>query len=233
MATASGSHVLRQALSGTSKFLVDAAGTGALLLLMFAVGVEFRTYRPPQGRPSRRWQLVLPVTLPIVLCGAAAWPFAPQLTAANGNPFYAWSFVGIALSVTAVPVLALVIDDLRIGSMPLSGATMRISVLTDGAAWTPVTIMLIATARHSSALEKLGTGIVLLTAVVVLPRIINRYSIFEENAARAIAMFACALTGASATQLLGLHPALGAVIAGYYFPAALTNPSAKQALGHH
>lgn len=231
-AVAGGWHPAQLAPSGASKFLVDAAGTGGLLLLMFSVGLELRSHRLPPGQRSTGWQLIAAVAFPIVVCAAAAWPFAHELTGPQGNPLSAWIFVGVALGVTAVPVLVLVIADLRISSSPVAQTAMRISVLTDGLAWAVVTVLLIvSTTAGSTSLEEISVGAVLLAVVVaVLPRIFHRFSFFQQNTARAITMFAYALTGAAGTQLLGLHPALGAVIAGYFFPAALTSPDAKHVL---
>ncbi|MEE3755352.1 cation:proton antiporter [Mycobacterium intracellulare] len=230
-AVAAGWHPAQLALSGASKFLVDAAGTGGLLLLMFSVGLELRSHRAPGQRSTGR-QLISAVAFPIVVCAAAACPFAHQLTGSKGNPLSAWIFVGVALGVTAVPVLVLVIADLGISSSPVAQTAMRISVLTDGFAWAMMTLLLIVSTNIGAAsLGELGVGAVLMAVVVaVLPRMFHRISIFQQNTARAITMFAYALTGAAGTQLLGLHPALGAVIAGYFFPAALTSPDAKRVL---
>lgn len=231
-AVAAGWRPAQLALSGASKFLVEAAGTGGLLLLMFSVGLELRSHRLPPGQQSTGWQLISAVAFPIVVCAAAAWPFAQELRAPQGNPMSAWIFVGVALGVTAVPVLVLVIADLAISSSPIAQTAIRISVLTDGFAWAVVTVLLIAsTTVGSTSLGELGVGAALLAVVVaVLPPILHRCSFLQQNAARAITMFAYALTGAAGTQLLGLHPALGAVIAGYLFPATLISPHAKHTL---
>lgn len=231
-AVAAGWRPSQLALSGASKFLVDAAGTGGLLLLMFSVGLELRSHRLPAGQRSTGWQLIAAVVFPIVICAAAAWPFAHELTGAQGNPLSAWIFVGVALGVTAVPVLVLVIADLGISASPVAQTAMRISVLTDGFAWAAVTVLLIVSSNvGSTSLGEISVGAVLLVVVVaVLPRIFQRFSFFQQNTARAITLFAYVLTGAAGTQLLGMHPALGAVIAGYFFPAELTSPAAKHVL---
>jgi len=44
-------------LSATSKSLIEAVGQAGLLLLMFLVGIELRTYGK-SGERSLRWQLV-------------------------------------------------------------------------------------------------------------------------------------------------------------------------------
>lgn len=226
------SQSIRIVLPGTSKFLVESAGTAGLLLLMFAVGIELRTHRQTKDGRPRHWQLGAAAMFPIALCAAAAWPFAHQLTGMKGNTFSAWAFVGVALGVTAVPVLVLVIQDLRVTSSPVARAAIRIAVITDGLAWAMVTLLLVLTAKHGAmSAAELGIGVALLVVVILIaPRIISRYRAFEQNSPRAITMFACALTGAASTQILGLHPAVGAIIAGYFFPATLTNDRAKHVL---
>lgn len=231
-AVAAGWHPAQLALSGASKFLVEAAGTGGLLLLMFSVGLELRSHRLAPRHRSTGWQLIPAVAFPSVVCAAAAWPFARELTGPSGKPLSAWIFVSVALGVTAVPVLVLVIADLRIASSPVAQTAMHISVLSDGFAWAVVALLLVvSTHGGSTSWGKVSVGAVLLAAVVpLLPRIFHRFSFFQQDTARTVTMFAYALTGAAATQLLGLHPALGAVIAGYFFPVALSSPEARGAL---
>lgn len=225
------SQSVRIVLPSTSKFLVESVGTAGLLLLMFAVGIELRTHHQSTEQRPRQWQLGAAAVFPIALCAAAALPFAHQLTGSKGNAFSAWVFVGVALGVTAVPVLVLVIQDIKITSSPVARAAVRIAVITDGLAWALVTILLILTAKHGATTTELGIGVALLAIVVLIaPLIINRHQMFEQNSTRAITMFTCALTGAASTQILGLHPAVGAIIAGYFFPAALTNAGANHVL---
>src|ERR1700728_4910251 len=73
-------------LSPTSKSLIDAVGQAGLLLLMFLVGIELRAYsKSTTTERSPVWQLVPCVVAPIVVCAAAAWPFAHQLVGPHGN----------------------------------------------------------------------------------------------------------------------------------------------------
>src|ERR1700689_5925832 len=130
-------------LSATSKSLIDAVGQAGLLLLLFLVGIELRTYSKSSAR-SPLWQLVPCVAIPIIACAAATWPFAHRLVGPDRNPLHVWLFVGVALSVTAVPVLVLIMKDLGV-SAPIPGIALRIAVATDAAAW------------------GLGTGLILMT----------------------------------------------------------------------
>jgi Kef-type K+ transport system membrane component KefB len=220
-------------LSATSKSLIDAVGQAGLLLLMFLVGIELRAYsKSTTTERSPVWQLVPCVVAPIVVCAAAAWPFAHQLVGPQGNSLQAWVFVGVALSVTAVPVLVLLIQDLGVPA-PIPAVGLRIAVTADATAWALVTaLILFTTDLDSVSVTAVCAGVALLfTVMLVLPRILQRwYQGNQQSAPFVVAMFAYALTGAAATQISGFHPAIGAVIAGLFFPAGLANEASHRAL---
>src|ERR1700734_1073994 len=163
-------------LSATSKSLIDDVGQAGLLLLLFLVGVELRSYSKQQGERSSLWQLVPCVLIPVVVCAAAAFPFAHRLVGPDHNPLHVWLFVGVALSVTAVPVLVLIIKDLGVPA-PIPGVALRIAVATDAAAWALVTALILVTRDMSSiSLPSLCVGVALLGVVIlVLPRIVQRW----------------------------------------------------------
>ncbi|MET0898014.1 MAG: cation:proton antiporter [Mycobacterium sp.] len=208
----------------TSRYLLEAAGTAGLLLLMFLVGTELRTF----GRSDDAafgWRLVPCVVLPIVVCALAALPFAHVLGKPGHTEHYGWLFVGVALGVTAVPVLVTIIADLGIGSLPVASSALRIAVVTDGVAWILVTAMVIATTNVSAvSIPALAAGAALLLAVtVVVPRVVERTELLQQGGLLAVVLAGSALAGAEATQFLGFHPAIGAVIAGFFFPAGVAD----------
>jgi Kef-type K+ transport system membrane component KefB len=218
-------------LSATSKSLIDDVGQAGLLLLLFLVGIELRSYSKTTER-SPVWQLVPCVVIPIVACAAAAFPFAHRLVGPDHNPVHVWLFVGVALSVTAVPVLVLIMKDLGVPA-PIPGVALRIAVSTDAAAWALVTLLILLTTDLSSvSVPALCVGAGLLFIVMfVLPRIVQRlFQDSPQGAPFVVAMFAYVLIGAAATQVFGLHAALGAVVAGLFFPAGLANEASERAL---
>lgn len=220
-------------LSATSKSLIDDVGQAGLLLLLFLVGIELRSYSKQQGERSPLWQLVPCVLIPVVVCAAAAFPFAHRLVGPDHNPLHVWLFMGVALSVTAVPVLVLIIKDLRVPA-PIPGVALRIAVATDATAWALVSVLILLTTDLSAvSVPALCVGVALLfTAMFVLPRILQRWHQAAQLSAGpfVVAMFAYVLFGAAATQVFGLHPALGAVLAGLFFPAGLANEASQRAI---
>jgi Kef-type K+ transport system membrane component KefB len=218
-------------LSPTSKSLIEAVGQAGLLLLLFLVGIELRSYSKTTER-SPLWQLLPCVLIPVVVGAAAAFPFAHRLVGPDHNPLHVWLFVGVALSVTAVPVLVLIIKDLGVAA-PIPGVALRIAVATDAAAWALVTVLILVTTDLSAVSVPalcVGAGL-LVTVIFVLPRIVQRlFRDSHQGAPFVVAMFAYVLVGAAATQVFGLHPALGAVLAGLFFPAGLANEASQRAL---
>jgi len=218
-------------LSPTSKSLIDAVGQAGLLLLLFLVGIELRSYSKTTER-SPLWQLLPCVLIPVVVCAAAAFPFAHRLVGPDHNPLHVWLFVGVALSVTAVPVLVLIMKDLGVVA-PIPGVALRIAVATDAAAWALVTVLILMTTDLSKiSVPSLCVGAGLLfTVIFVLPRIVRRlFRDSHQGAPFVVALFAYVLVGAAATQVFGLHPALGAVLAGLFFPAGLANEASQRAI---
>jgi Kef-type K+ transport system membrane component KefB len=218
-------------LSPTSKSLIEDVGQAGLLLLLFLVGIELRSYSKTSER-SPLWQLVPCVLIPVVVCAAAAFPFAHRLVGPDHNPLHVWTFVGVALSVTAVPVLVLIMKDLRV-PVPIPGVALRIAVSTDAAAWALVTVLILLTTDLSSvSTTALCMGAALLFMVMfVLPRVFQRlFQHSQQGAPFIVAIFAYVLVGAAATQVFGLHPALGAVVAGLFFPAGLANAASERAI---
>jgi Kef-type K+ transport system membrane component KefB len=219
-------------LSTTSKSLIEAVGQAGLSLLLFLVGIELRSYSRTTTERSPLWRLLPCVLIPVVVCAAAAFPFAHRLVGPDHNPLHVWLFVGVALNVTAVPVLVLIIKDLGVAA-PIPGVALRIAVATDAAAWALVTVLILVTTDLSAVSVPalcVGAGL-LFTVIFVLPRIVKRvFRDSHQGAPFVVAMFAYVLVGAAATQVFGLHPALGAVLAGLFFPAGLANEASQRAM---
>ena len=219
-------------LSPTSKSLIEAVGQAGLLLLLFLVGIELRSYSKTTTERSPLWRLLPCVLIPVVVCAAAAFPFAHRLVGPDHNPLHVWLFVGVALSVTAVPVLVLIMKDVGVVA-PIPGIALRIAVATDAGAWALVTVLILVTTdlrAISIASLCVGAGL-LFTVIFVLPRIVKRlFRDSHQGAPFVVAMFAYVLVGAAATQVFGLHPALGAVLAGLFFPAGLANEASQRAI---
>jgi Kef-type K+ transport system membrane component KefB len=220
-------------LSPTSKSLIDDVGQAGLVLMLFLVGIELRSAGKQRSERSPLWQLVPCVLIPVFVCAAAVFPFAHQLVGPDHNALHVWLFIGVALSVTAVPVLVMIMQDLGVPA-PIPESALRIAVGSDATAWALVTVLILMTTDLSAvSVPALCVGVGLLfTVMFALPRIVRRWSQVSQlsPAPFVVAMFAYVLVGGAATQVFGLHPALGAVLAGLFFPAGLANETQQRAI---
>ncbi|MBB3600513.1 Kef-type K+ transport system membrane component KefB [Mycolicibacterium sp. BK556] len=217
--------VRSELVSTTSRQLLDAVGTAGLLLLMFSAGNELKRFGT-LGDASLGWRVAPCVVIPIAVSALAAWPFAARIGGPEHHDVYGWLFVGVALGITAVPVLVLIVKDLGIGLLSVAQVALRVAVVTDGFAWILVTGLVVISHATAMSARTVAIGAALLVMVVlVVPRVIVRIEWLNRGAAAWAMMAVSALAGAAATQLLGFHPAIGAVIAGFTFPAALTDAS--------
>lgn len=89
-------------------------------------------------------------------------------------------------------------------------------------------LIVLTTDLSKVSVPALCMGVALLVAVMfVLPRIVQRwFQSSQQSASFVVAILAYVLVGGVATQVLGIHPAIGAVIAGLFFPAGLASQRA-------
>ncbi|HEV3001832.1 MAG TPA: cation:proton antiporter [Solirubrobacteraceae bacterium] len=105
-----------------------------LTAFMFGVGLELQLGRLPRGR-------VVPATsaagllVPLALGVPAALVLAPAFAGAEGSTAAFVAFLCLALSVTAFPVLARILDDAGLRERPLGTTALACAATTDAAAW--------------------------------------------------------------------------------------------------
>lgn len=218
-------------ISDPSAHLLQDVGTAGLLLLMFSVGAELRGRRDTAHIPSN-WRLMPSVLFPIAACTVIAWPFADLLVAPGTDSPFGWLFVGIALGVTAVPVLVLITKDLGIGDRTETQVALRVSVVTDGLAWMLVSALVITSTNIGTlSIPAVVSGAVLLVSVTVaVPQCIRRFDPLNRGGPRVVMMVLATLAGAAATQFLGFDPAIGVIIAGFFFPDGSAEQGTQQTL---
>ncbi|QJI29083.1 potassium transporter [Pseudomonas sp. ADAK18] len=195
-----------------------------LVLLMFQVGLHMELGETLRGK---RWRM--PVA---IAAGGFAAPAAIGMiiataskdTLASDVPALPYVlFCGVALAVSALPVMARIIDDLALSAMVGARHAMSAAILTDALGW-----MLLATIASLSS----GAGwafarmLVSLLAYLVLCALLVRFVIrptlarLASNAHaardRLAVLFCFVMASALATSLIGFHSAFGALAAGLF-----------------
>jgi Kef-type K+ transport system membrane component KefB len=197
----------------------------AVAIFMFSVGyeLELRTLRGRRRTPAFvAWAALL---TPMTLGCLAVLVFRSRFTAIGGHRLDAAFvlYMGLALSITALPVLAAIARERGIAGT-LAGVTATSAAgLMDVAAWLALAAV-VADATHRAGRPwdvNLLLFLVFLAAMwfVVRPALRwwmeRRRSTLSNKLPIALVL---ALGGAWATATLGLHPVFGAFVAGLVMP---------------
>ena len=122
-------------------FVVSQIG---LVLYMFCVGLEFRPDLMLKHGRSAAAVSVAGIVVPFTLGGALALWLLPAggFFAEQVRPAHAVLFVGAAMSITAFPMLARIIDERGIAGTALGTLTLAAGALDDAAAWIILAVVL-------------------------------------------------------------------------------------------
>ena len=220
------SHVLFPTASLTYLSILSQLG---LLLFMFVIGMELDidALRSQMGR-----SLVIShssIALPFLLgVGFAYFTYEQFGTAASGFVAYAL-FMGIALSITAFPVLARILRERDMTHTPVGALALICAAINDVTAWCILPVVVAITKAES--MRGVVVTIVLTVAfvgvmILVIRGLLERYYLRqrERENAGGIAFIAVAilllLASALIAEVIGIHALFGAFIAGAVLPGS-------------
>jgi Kef-type K+ transport system membrane component KefB len=140
-------------------------------------------------------------------------------------PFTSFAlFVGVALSITAFPVLARILTDRRMHRTPLGILALGCAATDDVTAWCLLAFVVgVAQAKLGGAFLVLGltAAYIAFMFLVVRPialRWLSRYEKAPEGHGLAAIIFAALLLSALATEAIGIHALFGAFLLGAVIP---------------
>lgn len=139
-----------------------------LILLMLQVGMEFDFgHLKPRGKRAAMVMVSLAgIVAPFTLGVAIGWISAPIL-APGINPLAYTLFCGVALSITAMPILGRIMIEYDLTRTPLGAITISAAAVDDVIGWTLLAAVA-AAAVGGFSLEGTGARIALLAAYVAL-----------------------------------------------------------------
>jgi Kef-type K+ transport system membrane component KefB len=195
-----------------------------IVLYMFLVGVEFNAdaFRKLARTATAitAASLVVPLAMGIGLGLALSVRFAP----AGVTPTSFALFLGVALAVTAFPVLARILTDRGIAKTELGVLALSCAAVGDVAAWWLLALVAGVVKSQVSgvavvmALSVVYIALMLLLVRPVAARLIARYC-GDRMGPTAIAMiFTALLVSAMATDWIGIHSVFGAFLFGVVIP---------------
>lgn len=209
--------------------LLSGIGTIGLVLFVFLIGLDLDT-----KALNKEWRGVSSISL-----GALLVPFTAGVLVAiplyrshslvgdDTIPFIPFViFIGTALSITAFPVLARILEDRGLANTELGALALSCAAIQDLAGWMLLTALLIVLAGNSpvglglTVGEFLAFGATLI--VVVRPALRLGFDKMAEVGRTDVeplsVVAAILLVSAGLTQLIGLHSVLGALLFGLAFP---------------
>lgn len=213
---------------------ISALAQVAVVIFMFVVGYELDLR--VLGRRSRAVPLIAlgAMLVPMGLGSGAAVAFRSEF-AAIGETHITHSFVifmGVAVSITALPVLAAIVRERGIAGTVAGTTAMSASGIMDVAAWLVLALALIG-AAHKPGRPWLETFLLLCGFVAVMMLVIRpvlRWWIRRQplGAPNQVAIaFVLAMGSAWVTASLGLHEVFGGFLAGLAMPSADGTPDAE------
>ena len=205
----------------------ETLSTVGLVLFLFLIGMELdyeQLYRQrATALLASGMSILLPFAMGALLAHSLRIRFAPQ--GIGSIPFVL--FLGIAMSITAFPVLARILEERNLQGTALGTTAILCAAVDDVVAWTLLAFALALIGggqdAPSSLLLRL-TGLVIYLFVmlgVIRPLaayLVRRHNKPELSLELLGVVVAGALLSAAATDKIGVHPLFGAFLAGVCFP---------------
>ena len=195
-----------------------------IILYMFLLGLELDT---EQIRQNARPTLIISassIAVPFLLGGIMAVLLHSQLSSPDVAIVPFALFVGVALAVTAFPVLARILHDRGMQATPLGTLALSCAAVNDVIAWCLLALVVgVAQAKLGSALGVIAGAVVFIGFMLtVLRPLARRFATRVETTDQSrqvmtivfLALLLCALMA----EWIGIHAIFGAFLLGVIIP---------------
>lgn len=197
-----------------------------LVLFMFVVGMEMdlKLFRNTSSEAIviSHASIIFPFTLGVGLAYLIYLDFAPA-----NVPFHAFAlFMGIAMSITAFPVLARIVQERKLTKTKLGILVITCAAADDITAWCLLAIVIAIVKAGSIATASmtiLWSAIYLVVMLKVVQPLLLRMGDYIEGKGltrtRIALFFLVMLASAYSTECIGIHALFGAFVAGAIMPS--------------
>lgn len=220
---------------GTALPTMKTLANIALVIFMFVVGYELDL---PALRGTRRAVPMVAgsaLLVPMALAMGAVVVFKPGFESLGGPDHLSRSFMlfmGVTLSITAMPVLAAIIRERGIAGTPAGVTATAAASIMDVLAWLVLAAALVGTVHEPGRPLIVTTGLTVafVAAMLTIVRPTLRWWIKQKRSllvSHVPIAFALALSSAWVTTELGLHAAFGGFLAGLAMPSLDGTPDAE------
>jgi Kef-type K+ transport system membrane component KefB len=222
-------HLLIPSATSDPKGLVSAALRAVsqlgVILYMFLVGLELNTTRLAGRAHAAVAVSHASIVVPFVLGGALALGLYP-IFSHEGVPFTSFAlFLGVAMAITAFPVLARILTDRKLEKTELGEVALSCAAADDVTAWCLLALVVgVAQARVGNVAWVIGETIAFIALMFAVVRpVLQRVTRFEEQSdtlspLAVSGIFLAVLVAALTTEAIGIHAIFGAFLLGAVIP---------------
>jgi Kef-type K+ transport system membrane component KefB len=219
-------HVSSSLFPVSSLGAFETLSTVGLVLFLFLIGMELDYEQLYSHRVTAvmasGMSILLPFAMGALLSHSLRSRFAPN--GIGSIPFVL--FLGIAMSITAFPVLARILEERNLQGTALGTTAILCAAVDDVVAWSLLAVALAMIGGKdapSSLLWRFGGLVVYLALMLGVVRplaalVVRRQKKPELSLELLGVVVAGALLSAAATDKIGVHPLFGAFLAGVCFP---------------
>ncbi|HYG73724.1 MAG TPA: cation:proton antiporter [Planctomycetota bacterium] len=206
----------------TAPYLNVIAQLG-VILYMFIVGLELNTGRLREKAHATIAISHASIIAPFVLGSALSLFLYPRFSDSS-VPFTSFAlFMGVAMAITAFPVLARILTDRRMAQTRLGAMALVCAATDDVTAWCLLAFVVgVAQADVGGALMTCGLAVlyIALMFLVVRPLLLRWLERRSETLSRGVLVFVLAglLLSALCTEYIGIHAIFGAFLFGAIIP---------------
>lgn len=206
----------------------EILSTIGLILFLFLIGTEVNLEHLYQQRATAALSSTMSILVPFALGALLAPSLRIRFASPRSGDTAFVLFLGIAMSITAFPVLARILEERGIQRSELGATAILCAAVDDVVAWLllAVALALIGTGSDSFSLAArlVALAFYLLVMIGVVRPIAARLVRLRKSPDLSIELFGTmivfAFASAATTDALGLHPLFGAFLAGICFPRA-------------
>ena len=197
-----------------------------VVLFMFIVGMELNVRHVREKGSAAVMISHASIIVPFIL-GSGLSLFLYRGLAPPGTSFSAFAlFIGVAMSITAFPVLARILEDRGITHTSLGSIALTCAAVDDVTAWCILALVIALVQASGIAVSLVTLVFTLLFAAAMifvvrpqLRRMVNQATGSHVHTRRLIAaVLGFVLISALVTETIGIHALFGAFIAGVVMP---------------
>ncbi len=208
----------------TLKSMIDAISQIGILLLLLLTGMETNLALVQRRRRAVVSTSLSGIAVPFIGGVALAYALPTDLIPAHENPLVTALFLGTAMSVSSVKILSMTLMEIGVIRRDIGQLILATAILDDTVAWIIIAVIAGIAAKGTVDLPTVGaslalTALFLAASLTIGRRLVARLILWVNDhmtievpviTAILVVMLGMALT----TELIGVHTALGAFVAG-------------------